>query len=113
MTFEDLKSRWTCRPIPDCPGRFVLRDAGHVSPAELVGPGLTLVEYRLDAAPDPVVIVRLDSGGLISYRKQDGTYVHTLNTPDGFARKLRQLNAPDEVAEPGEPGRGRSGIEIS
>jgi hypothetical protein len=35
-----------------------------------------------------------DGGGLISYARGDGSYLHTLNTPDGFARKLRQLGIP-------------------
>ena len=30
-------------------------------------------------------------GGLISFRKDDGRYVHTLNTEEGFARKCREL----------------------
>jgi hypothetical protein len=42
-------------------------------------------------ARDPVVVGRLDQGGLISYQRRDGTYVHTLNTQAGFERKLRQL----------------------
>jgi hypothetical protein len=32
-----------------------------------------------------------EGGGLVSYRKPDGAYLHTLNTPDGLARKLAQL----------------------
>ncbi len=41
--------------------------------------------------PDPVVIVQLPDGGLISYRKPDGRYLHTLATPEAFERKVRQL----------------------
>ena len=46
---------------------------------------------RPPAAPDPVVAVQLPDGGLISYRKPDGRYLHTLATPEAFLRKLRQL----------------------
>lgn len=55
-------------------------------------------EYRSGAARDTVLVVVLDGGGgLISYRHADGSYVHTLNTQEGFARKLKQLGI--EVVE--------------
>jgi hypothetical protein len=40
---------------------------------------------------DPVLVARFADGGLISYRRADGTYVHTLNTREGLERKLAQL----------------------
>ena len=43
------------------------------------------------AAKDPVIVTPFEDGGLISYRKADGTFLHTLNTREGFERKLRQL----------------------
>jgi hypothetical protein len=70
-----------------------------VPPAELVRTGVTVTEHVPAAARDPVVVARLDDGGLISYRRPDGTYLHTLNTREGFERKLQQLGivtkAPD------------------
>ncbi len=42
----------------------------------------------------------LDDGAILSYRKSDGRYVHTLNTFEGLARKLAQLEAVDDVASP-------------
>lgn len=42
-------------------------------------------------ARDPVIVTPLDAGGLISYRKADGMFLHTLNSREGFERKLRQL----------------------
>jgi hypothetical protein len=42
-------------------------------------------------AHDPIVIAHLSDGGLISCRKPDGRYLHTLATPEAFERKLRQL----------------------
>lgn len=50
-----------------------------------------VVEYQVGTARDPVVIVRLDEGGLIAYKRADGRYVHTLNTAEGYERKLSQL----------------------
>jgi hypothetical protein len=32
-----------------------------------------------------------DGGGIISYVKDDGKFIHTLNTKEGFGRKLDQL----------------------
>jgi predicted methyltransferase len=40
---------------------------------------------------DTVIVAKFPGGGLISYLRGDGSLMHTLNTPDGLARKLRQL----------------------
>jgi hypothetical protein len=40
---------------------------------------------------DEVVVARRGEGGVISYVRTDGTILHTLNTADGFSRKVRQL----------------------
>ena len=45
--------------------------------------------YKL--ARDPVLVVEFEGGGLISYLREAGTLMHTLNTAEGFRRKLRQL----------------------
>ena len=62
-----------------------------VAPQDLAGRDIEVREYRVPAARDTVVVARLADGGLISYRREDGSFVHTLNTPEGFERKLRQL----------------------
>ena len=59
-------------------------------PGDLV-PGANGSEHVCVAARDPVIVTPLDDGGLISYRKADGLFLHTLNTREGFERKLRQL----------------------
>ena len=90
--FERLKAAGTWHPLPNCPGRFVLRDApSDLEPRALIGTDAELHQFSVPAAPDPVVVARFDDGGLISYKRANGTYVHTLNTPDGFARKMSQL----------------------
>jgi hypothetical protein len=38
-----------------------------------------------------VLVAVLDAGGIISYEREDGSILHTLNTTSGFHRKLRQL----------------------
>ena len=42
-------------------------------------------------ANNPVLVVELEDGGIIFYQQTDGRMIHTLNTPEGFSRKLRQL----------------------
>jgi hypothetical protein len=81
---------WT--PIRGCPGRFGLADgAVRVSPAALV-PGAEAQEFRVAKARDVVIVTRFAAGGgLISYQRHDGMFIHTLNTADGLARKLLQL----------------------
>jgi hypothetical protein len=94
-TFADLTTHWHWKPIPDCPGRFVLSPSpSHLTPADLLGPGIEVREVEVDAARDTVIIGAFAGGGLISYRRATGDYVHTLNTPEGFARKLLALGIP-------------------
>ncbi len=92
MTFDEIMSRWAWKPIPRCPGRWILSMAEFCGePAALAGPGAEVVVFEVEAAADPLAVVRLDEGGLISYKKGDGKYLHTLNTAEGFERKLSQL----------------------
>jgi hypothetical protein len=92
MTFNQLLERWTWKPIRNCPGRLVLSGAkADLSCEELLGEAVDVDVYRPDAAKDTVLVVKLDEGGLISYKRADGSFVHTLNTPEGFRRKLLQL----------------------
>ena len=92
VAFADLKVKWTWRPIPGCPGRFVLVTDNYRLPIEDVAGGDVEIEsYRVRGARDEVLVARLEGGGILSYRRADGTCVHTLNTPEGLARKLGQL----------------------
>jgi hypothetical protein len=96
MTFDQLMTSRSWKPIRDCPGRFVLSPAdSNVAPQELVGSDIEFREHRVPAARDPVIVGRLSDGGLICYRRADGSFVHTLNTREGFERKLQQLGLDD------------------
>ena len=79
--------------MPNCPGRFRLTGQGQeFTPAVIVGASLTEFEFRVSGARDPVIVVPFGDGtGLISYRRSSDSYVHTLNTQEGFTRKLEQL----------------------
>lgn len=80
------------RPLPNCPGRMVLRGGpSEATPVDLVGEGSTVHVLRSAHAPDLVHVAWLEGGALLSYARPDGTFVHTLNTPEGLARKLAAL----------------------
>ena len=91
ITFAYLWSSREWRPIHNCPGRFCLV---HTNPrlqvSALIGDMPTKL-CRVRQARDAVLVAKFDDGGLISYARPDGTFVHTLNTAEGLARKLCQL----------------------
>lgn len=79
------------RPIPGCPGRLVLPGLNEASPADLLGSAVAVQRFEVDGAVDPIYVGRIAGGGLISYLKPDGRWVHTLNTEEGLVRKLAAL----------------------
>jgi hypothetical protein len=90
--FERLLEQFAWVPIPGCPGRYTLKGAASVGFEVLLGAGIVAHRERSLHARDVVVWAEFaDGGGLISYDRGDGGYRHTLNTPEGLARKLRQL----------------------
>ena len=92
VTFAALIDRWAWRPIPNCPGRYVLAAGPVATPPESFVPGANGgSEYLCATAKDPVIVTPFEDGGLISYRQADGLFLHTLNTRDGLERKLEQL----------------------
>jgi hypothetical protein len=92
MTFAEIAGRWSWREIAHCPGRFVLSGGpSWLSPEKIASGPPDVAEYRVAGAKDPVVVTCFSDGGLISYRRPDGSFVHTLNTREGLERKLRAL----------------------
>lgn len=92
MTVEELHRRWPWTPIPHCPGRFVLASKERRLPFEtLLGRDASVREFISKRARDRVLVLPLAGGGLISYAREDGSIVHTLNTQEGFERKLADL----------------------
>ena len=89
---------WTWKPFRYCPGRYILCAVpSDLSPEALLGCPTELRLFPVAAAQDAVVVARLDKGGLISYSRTDGTYLHTLNTAEGFERKLSNLGVELET----------------
>jgi hypothetical protein len=101
ITFKALFAAHPWRPIRGCPGRFSFASA--ISPQLLLGldSSVPLNEHQIEAATDPVTTVSVAGGGLISFRHADGWFVHTLNTPEGFVRKLAQLGIEEPRLQPG------------
>jgi len=56
--------------------------------------------FSSSGAKDQVFVWPLQNGGLISYEQPDGHFIHTLNTPEGFSRKLCQLGITLSEATP-------------
>ncbi len=106
--------RW--KPLPNCTGRYTCREhnvVSKLSPLELLeqaeiksfddGETRTLSVYAFDlpGRPDRVLVVPLDRcnrTGVITFAKTDEkhdgsfvSYVHTLNAPSGFRRKLNGI----------------------
>ena len=90
-TFEELLARFVWRPMRGCPGRYLLADGPVVSPPEQLFGDLGFREARSALAPDRVLMAAVRGGGIISYARGDGTFVHTLGDSAGFARKLHAL----------------------
>ena len=92
ISFSFLHKAFPWRPIPGCPGRYVL--PGRCNPAFETDyfEESMCSEYHPEAAQDPVFVRRIKGGGVISYRKNDGRFVHTLNNTAGMERKLKKLN---------------------
>ncbi len=89
--FQQLIDWVHWQAIPDCPGRYRL-----VSPPSTLdsfwGWHAVLAVEKSNRARDPVLVVPLaDGGALLSYLRRGHPIRHTLNTPEGFVRKARQL----------------------
>ena len=91
MKIEEIMSKHSYKPIRNCPGRYILVIDEKKSIEEIINLNIEIKEYNLRAAKDIVLIVKLDNGGLISYKRNDGTFLHTINTNEGFERKIKQL----------------------
>ena len=91
-SFAELMKRWHCRPIRHCPGRYVLAGcpAGR-TPEQLLDGQVEVASFAVPAARDRVFVAALEGGGLISYQRKDGTFMHTLGDESGFRRKLEAL----------------------
>jgi hypothetical protein len=91
-SFAELFEECRWRPIRGCSGRFVLEGGpSRLPPAELAGEGVEIRSEHCAGTEDEVFSGRIPGGGIISYRKPDGSFIHTLSDEEGFLRKTRML----------------------
>ena len=107
---RELQRIWSqlpWRPIGGCDGRFTCRDRSltKLSLRQLcdmynIAIACPVVACRPAAdGVDAADAVRLrGGGGLISFNKMDGAWVHTLNTESGLVRKLLALNVINAIS---------------
>jgi len=92
MTVQELLTVHEWKPIQNCPGRYVLeKPEPALSPGQLARMDYAPAEFHVKTAKDAVLVLTLEGGGLITYARLDGSYLHTLNDGSGFQRKLAQL----------------------
>lgn len=90
--FEQIYRAGNWQSIRNCPGRYALRgEDRNLSIEAIAGREIQVSEHRSEQAADTVLVAPLTGGGIISYRRADGSYLHTLNNEEGFERKLKQL----------------------
>ncbi len=89
--FNTLLHRYNWKPLPGCPGRYILRGGiSHLEPEEIVGEAGKISIEDFPSVPDPVYYSFFTGGGLISYKKAEG-FIHTLCDLEGMARKMGKL----------------------
>ena len=100
---RELQRLWTAgvwKPLRNCDGRYVSRQADWqrmsleaLCEQQHVQTSSAVVRCRNSSAGgDGVAMVRLHGGGgLLTYLKEDGRCVHTLNTESGLCRKMIAL----------------------
>ena len=92
ISFGSILKKHKWREIRNCPGRYLLSGGlSERAPGTLLGVDGEFPEQRSHAAVDPVVVISFSGGGLISFHRPDGQWIHTLNTSAGFNRKVSDL----------------------
>ena len=99
VTFKELLARFPWRAMRGCPGRYLLAGGPTTSPPGILFGDLSFREARSAHAPDRVLVAAVGGGGIISYARENGTFVHTLGDGTGFACKLHALGL-QEVSPP-------------
>ena len=97
------------KEIRNCPGRYTVRrrrDLARWPPERLLAaalgpaaPQTSLWRHR-SGSKDAIHAVRFaGGGGLLTYARSDGTFVHTFNTESGLLRKIAALRVTPEVPQ--------------
>ena len=97
------------KEIRNCPGRYTVRrrrDLSRWPPERLLAaalggnvPPVSLWRHS-SSTSDAIHAVRFaGGGGLLTYARGDGTFVHTFNTESGLLRKIAALRVTPEVPQ--------------
>ena len=97
------------KEIRNCPGRYTVRrrrDLARWPPERLLAaalgaaaPQTSLWRHR-SGAKDAIHAVRFaGGGGLLTYARADGAFVHTLNTESGLLRKIAALRVTPDLPQ--------------
>lgn len=89
--FSELYRKYNWREIHGCPGRYTMAGAVHIPLSELTGENNRYTLYKSEKTKDPFYVIPIGNGGIISYVKKEGFLIHTLNSEEGFKRKLEDL----------------------
>ncbi|UJR32425.1 hypothetical protein I4U23_019887 [Adineta vaga] len=97
FSFDKLFKLYSWKEIKNCPGRYLLNKEDNqrlhtVLPNEFLNNQTSIHIFTSEMCPDRIHIGKFINGGLLSYEKSDGTYVHTLNNSSGLTRKMNHLN---------------------
>ena len=97
ISFDHLFSLYSWKEIPHCPGRYLLIKQDNerletVSPTTVLSNQVPIEIFNSEVCRDRVHVGKFSDGGLLSYEKSDGRFVHTLNNLSGLTRKMTHLN---------------------
>ena len=103
MDFNEILARFNWQEIDGCPGRYLLpKGTNELTPSQFLEAEVVVLRFETDKARDKVLVVYFEGGGLLTYAKENGRYLHTLNTETGLARILDKLGisstAPSEYS---------------
>jgi len=96
------------KEIRNCPGRYTTRrrELAGWPPERLLAAALgaaapqTSLWRHSSSTSDAIHAVRFaGGGGLLTYARADGTFVHTFNTESGLLRKIAALRVTPEVPQ--------------
>lgn len=91
MTFQMFYDKYQWRPIRGCPGRYTLKSSEWEKFNRVYSHFSQIEEFHSPHSADRILVLKLEDGGLISYKKEDGLLIHTLGNSEGFNRKLEML----------------------
>jgi len=102
MDFEKLFNLYSWKEIANCPGRYLLdKDDNQrlksIPPTVILENQIPIEQFSSDICRDRVHIGKFIDGGLLSYEKSDGSFVHTLNNSSGLQRKMNHLNIHSQI----------------